>query len=276
MNLLLCEGAEGSPDVRVLNKLLLGHGPEIFPMGGKYGMGIRILARRESSPMLKVAGLIDGDFPSAWELESDTPTEWKSADDKITFGWRWSRKEIENYLIDPNVVARSLGKNAPTPGEYKKTLDAAAAKVSCYQAARTALSNCRKRFRDLPSTWTRKKRPHGHVLPDDFSEAGCRSGIQGAVERHSTGQAVTVEKVTLRFDTLLPEFAVDGARRRDFLWTFSGKDILLAAEDGLKVLGFASSRSFRERLLLGIEATEQDVATWIAEWANLREAVQAF
>ncbi|MBF0428401.1 MAG: hypothetical protein HQL94_05715 [Magnetococcales bacterium] len=47
VNVLLCEGGAGSPDVRVLGKLL-GGVCEIRPEGGKYGMGQKIIAKRSS------------------------------------------------------------------------------------------------------------------------------------------------------------------------------------------------------------------------------------
>ena len=61
VNLLLCEGGSSSPDVRVLGKLLAGS-CQTKPMGGKYGMGARIIARREMLQSVVVAGMLDGDF----------------------------------------------------------------------------------------------------------------------------------------------------------------------------------------------------------------------
>ncbi len=46
VSLLLCEGSASSPDARVLNRILAGL-CAIQPLGGKYGMGDRIKARRD-------------------------------------------------------------------------------------------------------------------------------------------------------------------------------------------------------------------------------------
>ncbi len=270
MNLLLCEGAEGSPDARILKRILAGQGLEILPMGGKYGMGTRILARRESHPSLKVAGLLDGDFCKDWSCALFEPRPWESGDGAILFGWRWSRKEIENYLIDPHVVANALQNDAPRAGDYRELLEGAADKIFQYQAARTALSNCRRRFKELPSTWCAK------TLPDDLSETGCRQAITQMVTKHAAGQAVETQEVLGRFEDLLPEFRAGGVRRRDFLWTFSGTDLLLASAEGLRLLGFPGPQAFEEKVLLGIEATLEDIATWLAEWAALRDVVLGF
>ncbi len=109
VNLLLCEGGTNSPDIRVLGKLLAGI-CEIRPMGGKYGMGERIKARREILGGNVVFGLLDGDFQVNWELPQNRPRDWivRKNKTKVLLGWRWERKEIENYLIDPVVVQLSL------------------------------------------------------------------------------------------------------------------------------------------------------------------------
>jgi hypothetical protein len=239
-------------------------------MGGKYGMGMRILARREAYPTFKVAGLLDGDFPAQWPGPKFEPVSWRSADDAVDFGWRWSRKEIENYLIDPNIVVSALGKDVVFARDFEALIQQGANEIFAYQAARTALSNCRKQFTDLPSTWLPKR------LPNDLSPAACLAAIRDVVDQHSAEQAVTVDEVTERFNTLLPEFVGGGARRQDFLWTFSGDDILLACAQRLNDIGFASPRLFKEKILLGIEASEQDVATWLEEWARLKQGVASF
>ncbi len=65
-----------------------------------------------------------------------------------------ARKEIENYLIDPHVVAQALGNKAPHAETYSAALEKAVACISDYTAARTALSIVRERIllgiRDTP------------------------------------------------------------------------------------------------------------------------------
>ena len=38
------------------------------------------------------------------------------------------------------------------------------------------------------------------------------------------------------YEQLLPDFRAGGVRRRDYLWTFAGKDLLIAMENGLRDL----------------------------------------
>src|SRR5690348_8792433 len=115
VDVLLCEGADHGPDVRVLNKLLGGL-CTVEPSGSKNQMEAQILVRRRVSPTSVVMGLRDSDFDRAWTAPSDVPEAWRKDTGGGTgtrLGWRWSRKEIENYLIDPAVVIPALGVRAP-------------------------------------------------------------------------------------------------------------------------------------------------------------------
>lgn len=276
VNLLLCEGGPGSPDVRVLRKLLAGY-CEVRPAGSKYGMGTSILAHREAIGERQIAGLLDGDFPASWERDvpPETPVNWESSDQRIRFGWRWARKEVENYLVDPDVVSRSLGEAAPPAEQYRRQLDAAAERIAVYQAARTALSNCRRRFQPLPASWGPERGRDKHPFPDDLSGAACREGIQRTVAAHLVEQ-VSPEEVMRRYDELLPEFAEGGIRRRSYAWLFAGKNLLLGMESDLVQLRSRNAGAFREKVLLGIENTSEDIATWVPEWAALRASLNDF
>lgn len=54
VKVLLCEGENNSPDIRVLSRILSGQSITIKAAGGKYGMGSRIIAQREAgTPNIK-------------------------------------------------------------------------------------------------------------------------------------------------------------------------------------------------------------------------------
>ena len=122
---LLCEGGNNSPDVVVLRNLLIGR-CGVLALGAKYGMGSRIIARREAVGRDDVYGILDGDFVNVWKQPLDQPVDWKGSDGTL-FGWRWERKEIENYLIDPVVVDLALNRpNHAVPiHDYQSALGAA-------------------------------------------------------------------------------------------------------------------------------------------------------
>ncbi|HVP48192.1 MAG TPA: hypothetical protein VMT32_16480 [Bryobacteraceae bacterium] len=186
------------------------------------------------------------------------------------------RKEIENYIIDPNVVVRSLGWDAERGRAYQRVLETAADAIHAYAAARTALAISRKRFNPLPSTWGRTRGADKHEFPEDFSEGACREAIRNVITTHGEAQGVPVEEVFTQFDRLLPEFRLGGIRRNAYLESYAGKDLLFAIESDLHEFGFSNAGAFREKILLGIEKTESDLGTWVREWQALREAVEAF
>ena len=159
VSLLLCEGIASSPDMRVLGKLLAGR-CEVVPFGGKYGMGSAIKGGREGIGRQSIFGILDGDFSKEWVQPTEVPNQWK-ASDGIILGWRWERTEIENYLIDPAVVAKALGMSAPQPASYTAALEAARDRLVFYQAARAALSVCRRRFSPLSCSFGTRTGPRG-------------------------------------------------------------------------------------------------------------------
>lgn len=273
VSLLLCEGGERSPDVRVLAKLLAGR-CQILPLGGKYKMGDRILARREALGRDTVFGLLDGDFARDWAPPTDRPRDWKSSDGTIIFGWRWERKEIENYLLDPAVVAPAfsqMGTTLPAGDAYQRALETARDQIAHYQAARAALAASRIRFKDLPSSFGREHPKLRHTFPDQFDESSCRDGLRRTVREHAQTQAIDPDEVEASYTKLLPQFLKTGPRNVAFLHAFAGKDILLAIDATLRGFGFPGARVFREKVLIGLEQATDDIADWIPEWKQLRE-----
>lgn len=189
VTLLLCEGVVDSPDVRVLNKLLAGY-CTVQPVGSKFGMDTEVLVRRQVSPTATVMGLKDADFRRDWSAPSDKPEPWSktlAGGRTERVGWSWARKELENYLIDPAVVMRALGPKAPPREKYTEILDRAAAEVSDYTAARTALSLCRLSVKQLPNRWGTPRGSDKHLFPDSLTKSACRTQIKRIVARLSQG-----------------------------------------------------------------------------------------
>lgn len=271
VSLLFCEGGAGSPDMRVLGKLLAGR-CEVRPFGGKYGMGNRVKGGREAIQRGSVFGILDRDFPQEWDPPTGTPRPWIASDD-IVLGWRWERREIENYLIDPTVVASALGADAPHRDDYIAALGAARDRLTFYQAARAALSDCRPRRKPLSCSFGGERGREDHPFPDDTSEEACHEGIRGCVEDYNVGQSVTVDEVDSAFDVLKPEFAAGGARYDHYLAAFAGKDILWAMDADIRRFGFDGVLPFREKVLVGIQNSTDDIGDWLPEWKALQQAV---
>ena len=273
VNVLLCEGSAISPDARVLNRILAGLGVTIKPLGGKYGMGDRIKTFRESSGTT-VYGLLDGDFDGDWNSPSRRPRPWFGSDQTM-FGWRWERKEIENYLIDPEVIKRSLGPAAPNNLDYLTALERARDRISTYQAARLALVIHRPRFQPMSNAFGRERSTLRHLMPDNFDENTCLEGIRQIVGRHNDRQAVVVDAVHSEFQTRRTECETGGARFSHFLTSFAGKDLIYAMSADLPALGFSSPAVFLEKVLRGVDNAIDDVALWLEEWAELRQSLAA-
>lgn len=270
VSVLLCEGNERSPDARVLNKLLVGL-CEVKPFGGKYGMGDRILARREVLGPTSVFGLLDGDFRE-WAAPTEAPVPWiiQPQNSKHHIGWRWERKEIENYLIDPVVVAKALG---AVPVGYEAILRAAALSLAAYQAARIALTLNRSRFSPLENAFGTNCGDTQLPEPTALDADNCLTAARQLVEKWNEGREVDVEKDVTSFNRVLPECQESGARFQHFITGFAGKDLLWGMSEGLGAIGFASPRIFQERVLVGITNSRDEVSNWLPEWMALREAI---
>jgi hypothetical protein len=268
---ILCEGGNNSPDVRLLSRLLAGI-CEVKPLGGKYGMGTRILVRREVLGPGSVYGILDGDFVKEWSEPRGKPREWKSGDG-IFFGWRWERKEIENYLIDPMVVEKALGAEAPDISEYCKALESAASRIAVYQAARIALSMHRPRFKDMPSGFGPVRGKEKHPFPEELDKIACEVGIRAIVARHQEIQMVSLEDIERSFESLVPQCEGGGERNRHYLHAFAGKDLFWSMNQWFSHEGYGGAWVFREKVLSGIQKTADDIASWLPEWSVLKNMV---
>jgi hypothetical protein len=274
VNLLYCEGGSKSPDIRLLTTLLAGI-CTVEPVGSKYGLGQAIRLARAIRTGSVIAGLRDRDFDENDALPAHTPQPWRVENDTIWLGWYWERKEIENYLIDPLVVTHALGTKAPDIAAYTAALQTAAMSVADYTAARTALTCCRVRFVPLDNSWGTERGRDKHKFPDDRQEADCRQSIGEVVRQYQQDQIVQEADVLNNFDALLPACRPGGQRFQGFLTFFAGKDLLWAMQTDLERFNLGTPRAFRERILVGIENSPEDVWTWLAEWQQLRDFVKS-
>jgi hypothetical protein len=269
---LYCEGGSKSPDIRVISVLLAGV-CVVAPSGGKYGFGQRVRLARELQPSPLIAGLCDRDFDADITAPRESPREWQIDNGKTWLGWRWERKELENYLIDPGVVERALGGAMLDMEMYRAALQHAADTIAVYTAARVALSLNRPRFAPLDNAWGPPRNLDAHPFPDALEEADCRTGIQTILRDYAQTHSPVPQNVAEQFDSQLLLCRPGGVRHQHFLTFFAGKDLLLAMETALAQFGFSSPRQFRERIIKRIAESTENVWTWLPEWTLLRKMI---
>jgi hypothetical protein len=276
VNFLYCEGLSGSFDVAILKQIC----PKtclLQPVGTKRILPQRTLGARDISPGSSVAAIKDRDFDDDDLTITNCPRNWEVTENfkKVQIGWYWERKEIENYLIDPIVVNRALGNQAPPNSEYQKALKAAAKKIADYTAARIALSRFRVRVLPLDNSWG-QEREKGYYFPKDkgLKVENCRSKINSMVGDYQKNLREPEKGVLEIFDNFL-EDCREGERFKHFLIFFSGKDLLWGMQKELRSFDFKSPIVFREKIKQNIEESNENVWEWLPEWQRLRELVSS-
>jgi hypothetical protein len=264
VNILYCEGYPGSYDERLLLSLLSGTACRPVPAGGKenISIGVRMIraARRTSSQ--GIFALRDRDFDREAAVPTGKTRSWIISDrgESIDLGWTWERREIENYLLDPYVVEKTLPAGRLDIALYHQALENAANRLEFYTAARIAISISRRSER-LKNTFS----PFGTA--DD-----CRQKIREILAEYQAN--APQERIVLEcFDALLPECQVGGLRRSHFTTFFAGKDLLAQLNPFLKRSGWSSQRIFIEEIFEGLKNTTENIWEWLPEWADLRRQI---
>ncbi|MBF0609834.1 MAG: hypothetical protein G8345_00525 [Magnetococcales bacterium] len=271
VTLLLCEGVPNGPDIVLLGKLLAGK-CEIKAMGGKYGMGDRVMARQEVLGEGSVAGLLDRDFINPWQPPQYIPKPWTISGGHHRLGWYWERKEIENYLLDPLLIEK-LFNGIIDMDEYIKILNHARDTIANYQAARIALSANRLRFSPLPSSFGSKRGSDKHLFPDALDINSCQAGIEQTIQAYDGSQTISLEQVLKTFTEVLPECQPGGGRYDNFLCGFAGKDLLWAMDGWIKSKGWQGAFALREKIVKSIRQSSDDISQWLPELAALKQMI---
>ncbi|MCC3527164.1 MAG: hypothetical protein JGK21_02900 [Microcoleus sp. PH2017_22_RUC_O_B] len=277
VNVLYCEGGKNSPDIRVLLNVLSGI-CTVRPAGSKYGLDRQILFIKQEQllPNSIVAALKDRDFDNDESPPVNFPRNWLARvhSQDIQVGWSWERKEIENYLIDPEVVSHALGSKAPPIEDYRAALEESAKTIADYTAARIALSISHQPLLPLKNCWGNMGGQH--PFPERLAESDCRVGITDVVRQYEQAQILLEDNVLVSFEQLLSICRVGGCRFQNFLTFFSGKDLLCGMRSALIDWGLGEPFVFRERIVKGIENSTENVSSWVPEWDQLRQIVQNF
>lgn len=224
---LFCEGKEDGLDQLVLSRLLEGAaGWTVVPTFSKSGYGSFAKGYLRSKDPASWSGVLDRDFdlrpPDAPQLLSDP------RDRSV---WRLHRAEIENYLLDPDLIAaywregEAGGKpefrRAESPAQIRARIEAAARALVSYEATRWALATLRDRQpRRLTTTW----RGSGDPPPvAELSLDECTRRAGAMLTEHPPLRLQDLERET---GALVERFECEEFwRSSSHLVWFSGKDI---------------------------------------------------
>jgi hypothetical protein len=271
LSVLLCEGVAGGPDTRILFHILRGVVGVVQPYGGKDGLPVRVAARREmrTDAARSCCALGDGDFPRDPEVwnPSDEARPWIDKQG-MRIGWLWRRKEIENYLLDPSVLAHVFAWSDEQRGQYEQYVRAAWEKATVSTAARMALT-CHAPVKGRLETGIE---PH-------LDRDAVRERLLARAHGYNADQHVDTTALEERWIALLPECEPGGRFFANAATIFAGKDVfsLLVNQKGIQ--GFQPELKSKAKLVERVlQAMEKDEAPheWLPEWRSLRAAVSAW
>lgn len=263
---------EGNLESEVLTPIFKGS-PVVRQGGSKNSLKPRAATERREN-QVNAGYLRDRDFD--FDPPTDTTAPTIDGRDKSTpFGWRWCRHEIENYLIEPALVAEVI--TVPI-SDFEQVLRDVGTEIRSYQAARWTVGCVR---RSLPPHYDLKTRPEGLNeidLPPDLGEAATHTWASTSVESHRLPITAATDPAAVRasFDQFVGRF--DAAFTSDvsnvLLW-FSGKDLLAAMRGWLNSVGYANPGEFRAAIRDWIIANPERALELLPEWKALTELVTA-
>lgn len=180
-------------------------------------------------------------------------------------GWQWRRKEIENYLVDPEVLTRALGWDAAKRGAYESSLERVLDDLGPATAARMALTACAPRKVRLATD-----------VRLGAAEAELERDLVDIAAKYNEGARVEELALVETFRWCLPECRPGGRFRAQAREVFAGKNIVDRIQS---TAGFdrelKNKDALFERVLV---ALERDAAPheWLPEWRALRGAVESW
>ncbi|MDR2408893.1 MAG: hypothetical protein LBE13_12390 [Bacteroidales bacterium] len=277
--ILFCEGSVQSCDIRILKKLLKLT-CQVVAGGSTRGLRKRVDLARQIYGAESVYVIRDRDFPEKWTGMPQKILNWITPDHLGVvkqWGWLWARREIENYLIDPIIVQKSLDVHGQQKisdirhfnlDEYIAALNSARDSIMIYQAARIALTQAGKPCY-LRTNFGKARGKYNYRFPQKRDMLSCEQEIKKLFQNQSQ-RAVTINEVLGNFHRIFEEECSFGKPRyNDYLYAFSGKDILWAMEEWFSKTSFQNNITFQEIILTGIENSSKDIATWCNEWQYL-------
>lgn len=182
---------------------------------------------------------------------------------QVMVGWRWRRKEIENYVIEPELLARVLRWTDTQKQEYSTKLDDILDALAHVTAARIALTSCAAKRNRIETN-----------VPFSTDAATMKAELRQKSQRFNQTACIDEQGLLDIFDCILPECLPGGKFRSSALDVFAGKNILAKMQQTSGMPPATKSREKLFELVLDALEKDRDSHTWLAEWDAIRDAVQ--
>jgi len=267
---------EGKLDAEVLSPVLgtLPVRVTLEPVGSKSSLKPRARDRRQFPVGVPTCYVRDRDFDFDPPVDRSQPTVDSRHDVGGVLGWRWSRHEMENYLLEPRLVEAATGWSV---ADFTHGLLATARSLQHYTAARWAVGIARRSlppFNDLP---TRPAELTNEIkIPADCSQAACFTWALQHVAAFRRQVEATLEVAAVQSSLAERAQRLAGLMTSEevLLW-HSGKDLLAALAPLIATRPEANPKAFLSRLRRWVQGSPQEAVVLFPEWQALLTALAA-
>jgi hypothetical protein len=266
---------EGKLDIQVLVPLFAGNPVVDSRHSPKGSLAPRVRDLRHDQKVT-ACYVRDRDFDFLPEKDLTQPTPDKT-DAGAVLGWRWCRHEIENYLIEPELIAAALGWDRAA---FEAELLSVAGTIKHYQAARWAAGQARqvlppaKDFPNRPPECTSE-----FQLPLDVSDVGTTSWIRDqatafiASVQTALAQS-SIEAAVVTHVAQLTQSLLDGVSKV-LVW-YSGKDLLAGLHLWLQTTHRLHPTTVLERVRDWVGTNPDQTLQLLPEWDAFRTLLRSY
>ncbi len=265
-------------DAQLLAPLFAGRPVVQALKASKHALAPRTLEERakEKTGEARCCYLRDRDFDYEPPEDLSAPVVDRKHEGR-TLGWRWARHEIENYMLEPALVAQCLGVSQDA---YVQALSEAAMRIRFYEAARWAIGLARAQL--PPPYRLRTHHPNRRTgaefyLPDALDEQATAHWLSDHVSRYreNVNTALDANSVREAYRSHTRRFT-DAclADAHSVLTWFSGKDLMKAMAAWLAAHGIDAPGAFRNKLRDWMRENPSSVVRMLPEWDELRRRLR--
>lgn len=270
---------EGELDKQVLLPFLSPLDDRVIPVvaikASKNALPPRTRQDRNKTPGTYYLRDRDFDFEPPDDTSSPVVDEVDKSSSKGPLGWRWCRHELENYLLEPDLVAGALGLDAAARQQYITALCEGAKTIRHYEAARWAVGMAR---RVLPPAYQLRTRPaEGQkkewFLPNELERDACQDWLLSHVEQFSQRvlPALARAQVRAHYERRCELFTDTSLEDHRFvlIW-FSGKDLMESVAPHFD----KSAGELRAQVRDWMRENPGDALKALPEWQGLLERLR--